>query len=104
MILFSRLRKTDMARIVDIQLGRLRTLLVDRKITLHLDQSAYEWLAAEGYDPIYGARPLKRVLQRSLQNSLAGLILEGTLRDGDDLDVTAGASGLMLNRRLSKAA
>ncbi len=103
-ILFSRLRKTDMARIVDIQLGRLRALLADRKIALHLDQAAYDWLAAEGYDPIYGARPLKRVIQRSLQNPLASLILEGTLHDGDDLDVTAGTSGLVLNGRLSKAA
>ena len=103
-ILFSRLRKTDMARIVDIQLGRLRALLADRKIGLHLDQAAYDWLAAEGYDPIYGARPLKRVIQRSLQNPLASLILEGVLHDGDDLDVTAGTSGLVLNGRLSKAA
>ena len=103
-ILFSRLRKTDMARIVDIQLGRLRALLADRKIVLHLDQAAYDWLAAEGYDPIYGARPLKRVIQRSLQNPLASLILEGVLHDGDDLDVTAGTSGLVLNGRLSKAA
>ena len=103
-ILFSRLRKTDMARIVDIQLGRLRGLLADRKIGLHLDQAAYDWLAAEGYDPIYGARPLKRVIQRSLQNPLASLILEGVLHDGDDLDVTAGTSGLVLNGRLSKAA
>ena len=103
-ILFSRLRKTDMARIVDIQLGRLRALLADRKIALHLDQAAYDWLAAEGYDPIYGARPLKRVIQRSLQNPLASLILEGTLHDGDGLDVSAGPSGLVLNGRLSEAA
>ncbi len=103
-ILFSRLRKTDMARIVDIQLGRLRALLADRKITLHLDQAAYDWLAAEGYDPIYGARPLKRVIQRSMQNPLASLILEGTLHDGDDLHVTVGPSGLVLNGQLAKAA
>ena len=103
-ILFSRLRKTDMARIVDIQLGRLRALLADRKITLHLDQAAYDWLAAEGYDPIYGARPLKRVIQRSMQNPLASLILEGTLHDGDDLHVAVGPSGLVLNGQLAKAA
>ncbi len=103
-ILFSRLRKTDMARIVDIQLGRLRALLADRKITLHPDQTAYDWLAAEGYDPIYGARPLKRVIQRSLQNPLATLILEGTLHDGDDLHVTAGLTGLVLNGRVAEAA
>ncbi len=103
-ILFSRLRKMDMARIVDIQLGRLRALLADRKITLHLDQAAYDWLAAEGYDPIYGARPLKRVIQRSLQNPMASLILEGTLHDGDDLHVTAGPTGLVLNGRFAVAA
>ncbi len=103
-ILFSRLRKIDMARIVDIQLGRLRGLLADRKIGLHLDQASYDWLAAEGYDPIYGARPLKRVIQRSLQNPLANLILEGTLHDGDGLHVTAGPAGLVLNGRLAEAA
>ena len=103
-ILFSRLRKTDMARIVDIQLGRLRGLLAERKIGLDLDQAACDWLATEGYDPIYGARPLKRVIQRCLQNPLATLILEGALHDGDDLHVGAGGSGLVLNGRFSEAA
>ncbi len=103
-ILFSRLRKTDMARIVEIQLGRLRELLAERKIGLDLDQAAYEWLASEGYDPIYGARPLKRVIQRCLQNPLASLILEGALHDGDDLHVGASGSGLILNGRFSEAA
>ena len=103
-ILFSRLRKSDMARIVEIQLGRLRGLLADRKISLDLDQAAYDWLATEGYDPIYGARPLKRVIQRCLQNPLASLILEGALHDGDDLHVGAGGSGLILNGRFSEAA
>ena len=71
-IMFRRLQRTDMAAIVDIQLAHLRALLADRKIGLDLDQSAVDWLAAEGYDPIYGARPLKRVIQRNLQNPLAG--------------------------------
>ena len=103
-ILFSRLRKTDMARIVEIQLGRLRGLLAERKIELDLDQAAYDWLAAEGYDPIYGARPLKRVIQRCLQNPLANLILEGALHDGDALHVGASGDGLILNGRFSEAA
>ncbi len=76
-ILFRRLQRADMAAIVDIQLMRLRALLAERKIGLELDRSALEWLAAEGYDAVYGARPLKRVIQRSLQNALAGMILEG---------------------------
>ncbi len=76
-VLFRRLQKSDMAAIVDIQLGRLRKLLADRSIALELDAKALDWLAAEGYDPVYGARPLKRVIQRSLQNPLASRILEG---------------------------
>ena len=103
-ILFSRLQKTDMARIVDIQLMRLRSLLADRKIALVLDPAAQDWLAAEGYDPIYGARPLKRVIQRSLQNPLAGLLLDGTLHDGDTITVSANEWGLILNDRLAAAA
>jgi len=103
-ILFSRLQKADMAKIVDIQLGRLRSLLADRKITLELDPLAQEWLANEGYDPVYGARPLKRVIQRSLQNPLAELILGGGLHDGETVHVSAGPDGLMLNGRLAEAA
>ncbi|WP_419727876.1 ATP-dependent chaperone ClpB [Lichenicola sp.] len=103
-ILFSRLQMSDMARIVDIQLVRLRSLLADRKISLQLDQLAQDWLANEGYDPIYGARPLKRVIQRSLQNPLASLILEGGLHDGETVQVSAGADGLILNGALAQAA
>ena len=103
-ILFSRLQKADMARIVDIQLARLRALLADRKIALVLDQAAQDWLAAEGYDPIYGARPLKRVIQRSLQNPLASLLLEGSLHDGETIGVSADERGLVLNGRLAEAA
>ena len=83
-----------MASIVDIQLGRLRRLLEDRKLRLELDDKAPEWLAEAGYDPIYGARPLKRVIQRSLQDKLASLLLEGAVSDGATLQVTAGPDGL----------
>lgn len=76
-ILFSRLQKADMTKIVDIQIRRLQKLLEDRKIVLSLDDLAHAWLANEGYDPVYGARPLKRVIQRSLQNPLAELLLQG---------------------------
>jgi ATP-dependent Clp protease ATP-binding subunit ClpB len=103
-ILFRRLQRADMAAIVDIQLNRLRGLLGERKIGIELDRSALEWLAAEGYDAVYGARPLKRVIQRSLQNPLAGLILEGAIRDGDTVRVSAGPRGLAINGRLAEAA
>ncbi|WP_419759696.1 ATP-dependent chaperone ClpB [Acidisoma sp.] len=103
-ILFRRLQRVDMATIVDIQLERLRTLLADRKIMLTLDTSALEWLAAEGYDPVYGARPLKRVIQRQLQNPLAGLLLEGAIHDGEAISVAAGRDGLIINGRLAEAA
>jgi ATP-dependent Clp protease ATP-binding subunit ClpB len=93
-VLFRRLARGDMSAIVDIQLARLRKLLADRQITLDLDASAREWLAEAGYDPTYGARPLKRVIQRSLQDKLAGLLLEGRVKDGDRLQVTAGPDGL----------
>ncbi len=103
-ILFRRLQRSDMATIVDIQLERLRALLADRKITLDVDRSALEWLAAEGYDSTYGARPLKRVIQRSLQNPLAGMILEGAITDGETVHVSAGRDGLTINGRMAEAA
>jgi ATP-dependent Clp protease ATP-binding subunit ClpB len=89
---------------VDIQLKRLRELLADRKISLDLDQSANDWLANEGYDPVYGARPLKRVIQRSLQNPLATLLLQGTLHEGELVHVSAGMDGLSINGRMAEAA
>jgi ATP-dependent Clp protease ATP-binding subunit ClpB len=95
-VLFRRLARGDMAAIVDIQLGRLRTLLAERQITLELDEAAREWLAEAGYDPAYGARPLKRVIQRSLQDQLANLLLEGRIHDGETLRVTAGTEGLLV--------
>ncbi|WBV44476.1 ATP-dependent chaperone ClpB [Pseudoroseomonas cervicalis] len=95
-VLFRRLARKDMGAIVQIQLGRLRQLLADRKISLELDQAATDWLAEAGYDPVYGARPLKRVIQRNLQDRLAGLLLEGKVADGSTVRVTAGAEGLEL--------
>ncbi|WP_203069695.1 ATP-dependent chaperone ClpB [Falsiroseomonas ponticola] len=103
-VLFRRLARGDMAHIVDIQLVRLRKLLADRHITLELDDSAREWLAEAGYDPAYGARPLKRVIQRSLQDRLAGLLLEGTVGDGAVLRVTASPDGLEVRPALKQAA
>ncbi len=96
-ILFSRLQRVDMAKIVDIQISRLQHLLEDRKIGLHLDTLAETWLANEGYDPVYGARPLKRVIQRSLQNPLAGQLLEGTIHDGESVNISANGDGLLIN-------
>ena len=79
-------------------------LLADRKIGRELDRTALDWLAAEGYDSTYGARPLKRVIQRSLQNSLAGMILEGAVKEGDTVRVSAGANWLVINGQLAEAA
>ncbi len=103
-VLFRRLQRSDMATIVDIQLARLRAMLADRNITLALDGEAMNWLAEEGYDPVYGARPLKRVIQRSLQNSLAQLLLEGSVRDGGTVHVTASRDGLVLDGGTALAA
>jgi ATP-dependent Clp protease ATP-binding subunit ClpB len=93
-ILFHRLRRQDMGKIVEIQLKRLEKLLEDRKITLDIDKDALEWLAAKGYDPAYGARPLKRVLQKELQDPLAEKILMGDIRDNSTVKVTAGSDRL----------
>jgi ATP-dependent Clp protease ATP-binding subunit ClpB len=103
-VLFRRLQRSDMAAIVEIQLAGLRKLLADRKIGLDLDRGATDWLAAEGYDSTYGARPLKRVIQRSLQNTLAGLILEGAIKEGETVHVSAAADGLVINGQLAEAA
>ena len=96
-LLFHRLSRAHMAGIVDIQLGRLRALLADRKITIELDAKARAWLADEGYDPVYGARPLKRVIQQHLQNGLATMVLEGAIAEGDVARVTAAKGGLVIN-------
>ncbi|MBN9244987.1 MAG: ATP-dependent chaperone ClpB [Mesorhizobium sp.] len=93
-ILFHRLRRKDMGQIVEIQLKRLEKLLEDRKIALGLDHEAVEWLAEKGYDPAYGARPLKRVMQKELQDPLAEKILGGEILDGSTVKVTAGSDRL----------
>jgi len=98
-ILFRRLTRANMDKIVDIQIGRLAKLLADRKIDIALDAKAREWLASAGYDPVYGARPLKRVIQRRLQDPLAQLLLEGKIADGAKVKVGAGKSGLTIDGR-----
>jgi ATP-dependent Clp protease ATP-binding subunit ClpB len=96
-ILFARLTRANMDKIVDIQMLRLTKLLVDRKIEIELDEQAREWLADAGYDPVYGARPLKRVIQRRLQDPLAQLLLEGKIGDGAKVKVGAAKAGLVIN-------
>jgi ATP-dependent Clp protease ATP-binding subunit ClpB len=95
-ILFHRLKRSEMGAIVDIQFGRLQRLLDERKITLKLAPEARGWLAEKGYDPAYGARPLKRVIQKHVQDPLAELILSGQIRDGETVPVTLGPHGLMI--------
>jgi ATP-dependent Clp protease ATP-binding subunit ClpB len=103
-ILFHRLQREDMATIVDIQMGRLQKLLTDRKLTLSLDDKARTWLANKGYDPTYGARPLKRVIQKSVQDPLAEQILAGRVKDGDKVAITVRDGGLAINGQPVKAA
>jgi ATP-dependent Clp protease ATP-binding subunit ClpB len=96
-ILFHRLTRADMDRIVEIQIERLVKLLEERKIAIKLDAKAKAWLAEAGYDPVYGARPLRRVIQRALQDPLARMILEGEISDGEVVKVSAGKRGLIIN-------
>ncbi len=103
-ILFHRLSRDHMDGIIDIQLGHLGRLLGERHMELDLDAAARAWLADAGYDPAYGVRPLKRVIQRALQNPLAGLILEGKVQDGETVRVTAGEDGLTINGIKAEAA
>ena len=102
-IIFDRLTRADMDGIVAIQLKRLDKRLADRKIALDLDEGAKKWLADEGYDPVFGARPLKRVIQRALQNPLAEMILAGEVKDGETVHVSAGADGLIVGDRVSSS-
>jgi ATP-dependent Clp protease ATP-binding subunit ClpB len=95
-ILFHRLQRDQMGAIVDIQMTRLQRLLDERKITLTLDDAARDWLSAKGYDPAYGARPLKRAIQKAVQDPLAELILSGKIHDGETVPVTVGPLGLMI--------
>jgi ATP-dependent Clp protease ATP-binding subunit ClpB len=103
-ILFHRLKKAEMTRIVDIQMERLQKLLDDRKITISLEPRAREWLADKGWDPAYGARPLKRVIQKSVQDPLAEMILAGQVKDSEKVVVSAGKQGLTFNGKLAQAA
>jgi ATP-dependent Clp protease ATP-binding subunit ClpB len=100
-VIFDRLDRSDMGAIVDIQLRLLENRLAGRKITLDLDVLARKWLADEGYDPVFGARPLKRVIQNHLQNQLAEMILAGEVLDGATVKISAGADGLMIGNRVS---
>jgi ATP-dependent Clp protease ATP-binding subunit ClpB len=93
-VLFHRLRRDQMGAIVDIQLKRLLKLLAERKIGLDLDDAARAWLADNGYDPAYGARPLKRVIQKAVQDPLAARILAGEIADGDRVRVGENGGAL----------
>ena len=103
-ILFHRLKREHMGRIVDIQIERLQKLLEDRKVAIALDTRAREWLAEKGYDPAYGARPLKRVIQKFVQDPLAELILSGRIKDGEKVKISAGREGLSFNGAVAAAA
>ncbi|MBU0644766.1 MAG: AAA family ATPase, partial [Alphaproteobacteria bacterium] len=98
-IIFDRLGREDMGGIVEIQLALLEKRLAKRNIGLAVDAGAKAWLANEGYDPVFGARPLKRVIQRALQDPLAELLLSGDVVDGDTLPVTAGSGGLLIGEK-----
>ncbi|MDQ0390353.1 ATP-dependent chaperone ClpB [Labrys monachus] len=103
-ILFHRLKRAQMGAIVDIQMARLQKLLDERKITIELDDAARSYLADKGYDPAYGARPLKRTIQKLVQDPLAEMILAGKVKDGTHLPVSATASGLIIGGRAVNAA
>jgi ATP-dependent Clp protease ATP-binding subunit ClpB len=103
-ILFHRLQRSEMGRIVEIQFARLEKLLDDRKITLTLDADARDWLAAKGWDPAYGARPLKRVIQRYVQDPLAEMILAGEVKDGDKVAISAEGNVLTFNGKAPQTA
>jgi ATP-dependent Clp protease ATP-binding subunit ClpB len=103
-ILFHRLQKSEMGRIVEIQFGRLQKLLEDRKITLTLDAAARDWLAEKGWDPAYGARPLKRVIQRNVQDPLAEMILAGDVKDGDRVAISVEGNVLTFNGKAPSTA
>jgi ATP-dependent Clp protease ATP-binding subunit ClpB len=104
-ILFNRLGRNEMRRIVDIQLRLLQKLLEERKIGLNVDEAAKIWLGNTGYDPVYGARPLKRVIQRELQNPLASMLLAGKIKEGDTVEVTVREGRLSINgQRMAQAA
>jgi ATP-dependent Clp protease ATP-binding subunit ClpB len=102
-IIFDRLSRSEMDGIVDVQLEHLRGRLAHRNITLNLDQASKKWLADEGYDPVFGARPLKRVLQATLRNRLAEMLLANEVMDGDTVSIMAGPDGLIVGDRPSSS-
>jgi ATP-dependent Clp protease ATP-binding subunit ClpB len=103
-ILFHRLQRSEMGRIVEIQFTRLQKLLTDRKIVLTLDAAGRDWLAAKGWDPAYGARPLKRVIQRHVQDPLAEMILAGDVKDGDSVAISSEGNVLTFNGKAPQTA
>lgn len=103
-ILFHRLQRSEMGRIVEIQFSRLQKLLTDRKIVLTLDAAGRDWLAARGWDPAYGARPLKRVIQRHVGDPLAEMITAGDVRDGDSVAISSEGNVLTFNGKAPQTA
>jgi len=96
-VFFKRLGRGEIDRIVGVQLKRLEKILGDRRMTINVNDEAMQWLSTRGYDPVYGARPLKRVIQKELQDPLARRILEGRIKDGDAITVTVDGGALSLN-------
>jgi len=96
-VFFKRLGRGEIDRIVGVQLKRLEKILADRRMTINVNDEAMQWLSTRGYDPVYGARPLKRVIQKELQDPLARRILEGRIKDGDAISVTVDGGALSLN-------
>jgi ATP-dependent Clp protease ATP-binding subunit ClpB len=103
-VVFRPLGREDVGRIVEIQLVRLRRLLAERQITIELSEAAREAIADAGYDPLYGARPLKRALQRLVQDPLATMLLKGEFRNGDHVVVDEGPSGAVQFKKGSRPA
>jgi ATP-dependent Clp protease ATP-binding subunit ClpB len=99
-VLFKRLGRGEMDSIVHIQLQRVEKLLADRRMSISLDSSALHWLAERGYDPVYGARPLKRVIQKELVDVIARKLLAGEMADGSVIEVTGGETGLTIGKAL----
>jgi ATP-dependent Clp protease ATP-binding subunit ClpB len=102
-LLFHRLSQEQMGAIVDIQVARLMHRLEERDIVLDVDDAAAEWLGRQGYDPVYGARPLKRVIQRQLENVLATMVLNGDVLDGSNAKVSIDGDGLSINGKAVSA-
>lgn len=102
-IIFDRLSREEMDGIVDVQLGQLTNRLAHRNINLTFDKLAIKWLADEGYDPVFGARPLKRVIKSKIQNQLARMLLSNSVLDGDVVEVTGSSDGLIINGQLNSS-